>query len=89
MLGQLTAARQAGDGGQARPVVVFDRGGSYPKTFKAVHAAGYHWISWRRAPLAATAMLPVSATIRQYGQDRHIAFTDEVVKLDGYPEPVR
>ncbi len=93
VLAQLTAARQAaaggGDPGQGRPVVVFDRGGSYPKTFTAVHGAGYHWISWRRAPLAATAMLPVCARIRQYGQDRHIAFTDEVIQLDGYPEPVR
>ena len=51
--------------------------GSYPKTFIAVHGAGYHWISCR-APLAATAVLPIRATIRQYGQDRHIGFTDEV-----------
>jgi hypothetical protein len=95
VLAQLTAARNAAaaaTGGSSRPdrpVVVFDRGGSYPKTFTAVHAAGYHWISWRRAPLAATGMLPVCAVIRQYGQDRHIAFTDEVTGLDGYPEPVR
>ena len=94
VLAQLTAARQAtttasaGDGDQD-PVVVFDRGGSYPKTFTAVHDAGYHWISWRRAPLAATRMLPVCATIRQYGQDRRIACTDEVITLDGYPQPVR
>jgi hypothetical protein len=93
VLAQLTAARQAtpaaGGGGQARPVVVFDRGGSYPKTFTAVHDAGYHWISWRRAPLADTGMLPVCATIRQYGQDRHIAFTDQVIQLDGYPQSAR
>ena len=95
VLAQLTAASTAAtdggghDGDQSRPVVVFDRGGSYPKTFTAVHAAGYHWISWRRAPLAATRMLPVCATIRQYGQDRHIACTDEVITLDGCPSPVR
>ena len=70
-------------------MVVFDRGGSYPKTFKAVHAAGYDWISWRRAPLAATSRLPVLATIRHYGTDRMIAFTNEVIALDGYPGPVR
>ena len=54
VLSQLTAGRQAAAGGGSpdRPVVVFDRGGSYPQTFKAVHAAGYDWISWRRAPLA-------------------------------------
>src|ERR1017187_9776693 len=34
-------------------------------------------------------MPPVCATIRQYGQDRHIACTDEVIQLDGYPSPVR
>ena len=84
-----TAATAAGSSNPGRPVVVFDRGGSYPKTFKAVHAAGYDWISWRRAPLAATSRLPVLATIRQYGTDRVIAFTNEVIALDGYPEPVR
>ena len=84
-----TAATAAGSSNPGLPVVVFDRGGSYPKTFKAVHAAGYDWISWRRAPLAATSRLPVLATIRQYGTDRVIAFTDEVIALDGYPEPVR
>ena len=91
VLSQLTAARQAAAGGGSgdRPVVVFDRGGSYPKTFKAVHGAGYDWISWRRAPLAATTMLPVCTVIRQYGQDRHIAFTDERIQLDRYPHPVR
>jgi hypothetical protein len=93
VLAQLTEARKAataaGSSNPGRPVVVFDRGGSYPKTFKAVHAAGYDWISWRRAPLAATSRLPVLATIRQYGTDRVIAFTDEVIALDGYPEPVR
>jgi hypothetical protein len=93
VLAQLTEARKAataaGSSNPGRPVVVFDRGGSYPKTFKAVHAAGYDWISWRRAPLAATSRLPVLATIRQYGTDRVIAFTDEVIALDGYPGPVR
>ena len=93
VLAQLTQARKAataaGSSNPGRPVVVFDRGGSYPKTFKAVHAAGYDWISWRRAPLAATSRLPVLATIRQYGTDRMIAFTDEVIALDGYPGPVR
>jgi hypothetical protein len=34
-------------------------------------------------------MLPVCATIRQYGQDRRIACTGEVIQLDGYPQPVR
>jgi len=104
VLAQLTAARHAataatgGSGSEEeeeeeeeedRPVVVFDRGGSYPKTFTAVHDAGYHWISWRRAPLAATRMLPTCATIRQYGQDRHITFTDEHIQLSGYPRPAR
>lgn len=93
VLAQLTEARKAataaGSSNPGRPAVVFDRGGSYPKTFKAVHAARYDWISWRRAPLAATSRLPVLATIRQYGTDRVIAFTDEVIALDGYPGPVR
>lgn len=100
ILDQLTQARKAAaavtsgsssnnNNNPDRPVVVFGRGGSYPKTFKAVHAAGYDWISWRRAPLAPTAMLPVCAVIRQYGRDRHITFTDETIQPGGYPEPVR
>ena len=92
VLAQLTEARTAATppaaatrpaGGGVRP------GRLLPQAFKAVHAAGYDWISWRRAPLAATSRLPVLATIRQYGTDRVIAFTNEVIALDGYPEPVR
>lgn len=97
VLDQLTAARPAANrdragadpGHRRRPMVVFDRGGSYPKTFTAVHKAGYQWLTWRRAPLAPAAGLPVAAAIRQYGRDRHVAYTDERVSVPGYHGPVR
>ena len=93
VLAQLTQARAAASATAisipGRPVVCSDRGGSYPKTFKDVHAAGYDSISWRRAPLAATGGLPVLATNGHYGTDRMIACTHEVVALDGYPGPIR
>ena len=88
VLAQLTEARAAATaagssnrqaGGRLRP------GQLLPQTFKAVHAAGYDWISSRRAPLAATSRLPVLATIRQYGADQVIAFTNEVIALDSCP----
>src|SRR5664280_2606836 len=36
----------------------FDRGGSYPSAFTTCRDAGAHWVSYRRAPLAATTATP-------------------------------
>lgn len=72
-----------------RPIVVFDRGAAYPATFTTVYTAGYDFICFRRAPLAAPTHLPVLATIRRVGQDIQIAYTDERVQIDGFAHPLR
>ena len=46
-----------------RPAMVgFDRGGSYPKVFSHLRAAGMDWITWRRAP--SPLRVPIPATSR-------------------------
>src|SRR5664280_968315 len=41
--------------GPGAPILLgFDRGGSYPSAFTTCRDAGAHWVSYRRAPLAAT-----------------------------------
>jgi len=72
-----------------RPIVVFDRGAAYPATFTTVYAAGYDFICFRRAPLAAPTHLPVLATIRRGGRDVEIVYTDERVEIDGFDHPLR
>ena len=48
-------------GEQAKILLGFDRGGSYPVTFRAIRDARADWVTWRRAPLA-----PVAAAPRRY-----------------------
>ena len=69
---------------------MFDRGAAFPGTFTAVDAAGYDWLTWRRAPLAATTLLPIVQTITlRGGRQRQVAWTDEQVTLNDYGKPVR
>jgi hypothetical protein len=73
-----------------RPLIVFDRGAAFPGTFAEVDAAGYDWLTWRRAPLAATRHLPVLQAITMRGnRARQVAWTDEQITLKGYGKPVR
>src|SRR5260370_133277 len=91
-LAGLTDALPARDkpGEQNRPLIVFDRGAAFPGTFTEVDAAGYDWLAWRRAPLAATTLLPVTRAITlRGGRQRQIAWTDEQITLKDYPKPVR
>ncbi|HUY50911.1 MAG TPA: helix-turn-helix domain-containing protein [Streptosporangiaceae bacterium] len=88
----LTDALPAGDkpGPGTRPLIVFDRGAAFPSTFTAVDAAGYDWLTWRRAPLQPTRLLPVLQAITlRGGRRRQVAWTDEQVTLKGYGKPVR
>ena len=69
---------------------MFDRGAAFPSTFAAVDAAGYDWLTWRRAPLQATAHLPILQTITLRGhRERQVAWTDELTTLKDYDQPVR
>jgi hypothetical protein len=43
-----------------------------------------HWVTYRRAPLAVPAMLPVLATVTVGGKTRQIAWAEEKVQLKGY-----
>jgi hypothetical protein len=88
----LTDALPAGDkpGHTSRPLIVFDRGAAFPSTFTEVDAAGYDWLTWRRAPLQATRHLPILQTITlRGGRQREVAWTDEQITIKDYGRPVR
>jgi hypothetical protein len=79
-LGRLRAAT-----GSDRPLLLgFDRGGAYPGVFTQIRAQDADWITYRRAPLAATRHLPVLTTITRSGRSVPVAVADEIVTLDGY-----
>ncbi|MGH3226422.1 MAG: putative transposase [Streptosporangiaceae bacterium] len=79
-LAELTKAVPAGT-----PIMLgFDRGGAYPAVFAHCRDNGVHWVTYRRAPLTAPAMLPVLATVTANGRTRTIAWTDETVQLKDY-----
>src|SRR5271165_3566531 len=91
-LAALTAALPARDkpGPGTKPLIVFDRGAAFGSAFTEVDAAGYDWLTWRRAPLAATTHLPILQAITLRGhREREMAFTDELTALKDYGKPVR
>jgi hypothetical protein len=91
-LAALADALPAGDkpGPASRPLIVFDRGAAFPPAFTEVDAAGYDWLTWRRAPLAATRYLPILQAITlRGGRERQVAWTDEQITLKDYGKPVR
>ena len=73
-------------GEQAKILLGFDRGGSYPVTFRAIRDARADWVTWRRGPLA-----PVTAAPRRYWAARGdgkpaevLCLADETVKIKDY-----
>src|SRR5271169_4192503 len=76
--------KAAGPG--AKIMVGFDRGGAYPQVFKHCREQQVHWVTYRRAPLAVPAMLPVLATVTVGGKTRQIAWAEEKVQLKEYGE---
>jgi len=70
----------------ARIMVGFDRGGAYAQVFRHCREQGVHWVSYRRAPLAVPAMLPVITTVTVGGRKREIAWAEEKVQLKDYGE---
>jgi hypothetical protein len=73
-------------GADAKIMLGFDRGGSYPVAFRAIAGAHADWVTWRRGPLA-----PVAAAPRRYWAARgdgkpaevlHLA--DEMVTIKDY-----
>ena len=76
--------KAAGPG--AKIMLGFDRGGAYPQVFRHCREQDVHWVTYRRAPLAVPAMLPVITTITVAGRPRQIAWADEKVQIKDYGE---
>jgi len=70
--------------GEKKVMVGFDRGGSYPKVFQAIAAAGMDWVSWRRAPLVVPTVAPRSSWVEVDGHRRYLSLADEEVVLPDY-----
>jgi hypothetical protein len=70
----------------AGTMVGFDRGGAYPQVFKHCRDQGVHWVTYRRAPLAVPARLPVLTTITIGGKRRQMAWAEETVTIKDYGE---
>jgi Transposase protein len=64
----------------------FDRGGAYPQVFTHCREQDVHWVTYRRAPLAVPAALPVITTITVGGKKRQVAWAEEKVQLKDYGE---
>jgi hypothetical protein len=76
--------KAAGPG--ARIMLGFDRGGAYPQVFTHCRDQGVHWVTYRRAPLAIPAMLPVITAVTYGGRTRRLAWAEEKVQLKDYGE---
>jgi hypothetical protein len=64
----------------------FDRGGAYPAVFTHCRGQHVHWVTYRRAPLAVPAMLPVITTVTVGGKRRQITWAEEKVQVKDYGE---
>jgi transposase len=72
-------------GADAKIMLGFDRGGSYPSVFRACRAAGADWLTWRRGALAAVTAPPMrSFRVGPSGICETITLADEMVEIDGY-----
>src|SRR5271169_5728356 len=76
--------KAAGPG--AKIMLGFDRGGAYAQVFRHCRDQGVHWVTYRRAPLAVPAMLPVITTITIGGRHREITWAEETVQVKDYGE---
>ena len=79
-LAELTKAAPPG----AAIMLGFDRGGAYAQVFRHCREQDVHWVSYRRAPLAVPARLPVITTITRGGSARQIAWAEETVQVKDY-----
>ena len=76
--------KAAGPG--AKIMAGFDRGGAYPAVFTHCREQNVYWVTYRRAPLAVPAMLPVLTAVTAGGKTRQIAWAEEKVQLKDYGE---
>jgi hypothetical protein len=73
-------------GPAAKIMLGFDRGGAYAQVFRHCSDQDAHWVTYRRAPLAVPAMLPVITTVSYAGRARQIAWAEETVQIKDYGE---
>ena len=71
-------------GPDAAIMVGFDRGGAYPQVFAHCRDQQVHWVTYRRAPLAVPAALPVITAVTYAGRTRQVAWAGETVQLKDY-----
>ena len=76
--------KAAGPG--AKIMLGFDRGGAYAQVFRHCRDQDAHWVTYRRAPLAVPAMLPVITTVSYAARARQIAWAEETVQIKDYGE---
>jgi len=76
--------KAAGPG--AKIMLGFDRGGAYAQVFRHCRDQQVHWVTYRRAPLAVPAGLPVITTVTIAGKQRQITWAEEKVQLKDYGE---
>jgi hypothetical protein len=74
--------KAAGPG--AKIMVGFDRGGAYPQVFTHCRDQQVHWVTYRRAPLAVPAALPVITAVTYSGRTRQITWAEETAQLKDY-----
>jgi len=67
-----------------RIMLGFDRGGAYPQVFRHCREQEVHWVTYRRAPLAVPAMLPVITSITAGGRTMEITWAEETVQIKDY-----
>ncbi|MGH3899877.1 MAG: putative transposase [Pseudonocardiaceae bacterium] len=72
-------------GPDARIMLGFDRGGSYPKVFAACRDAGADWLTWRRGALTPTTTVPLrSFRVGPSGTTEVVTLAEETVEIPGY-----
>jgi transposase len=81
----LAELKQAAGPG-AKIMLGFDRGGAYAQVSRYCRDQDAHWVTYRRAPLAVPAMLPVITTVSYAGRARQIAWAEETVQVKDYGE---
>ncbi|HUY52466.1 MAG TPA: hypothetical protein VMV92_43310 [Streptosporangiaceae bacterium] len=81
-LAELKKAAPAG----TRIMLGFDHGGAYPQVFARCRQENADWVTYRRAPLAVPAALPVLTTITIGGKTRQVAWAEERARVKDYGE---
>ena len=72
-------------GPDAKIMLGFDRGGSYPVVFRACRDAGADWLTWRRGDLAPVTAAPVRRfRVGPAGTCEAITLADEMVEIKSY-----